>query len=397
MSNQPAPPNSRLLSFVFVFTVLAAMLPAAVSFAVNSQPVNLWVFVILGTLHIVLGVSGLDGLERKGKRNGIFLYAYFSLQAALILAMLVIARGYELTWLLIFPLTSQAVTSFSSRAGAILGALLLLAVLFSGGISQSLSDFVLPALGVSAGIFFVIAFTEFAERQSAARAEVERLNLELAQANQKLRQFAAQAQELAVANERNRLAREIHDSLGHYLTVINVQLEAAGQVFERDPLKAILTMRKAQSLAQEGLADIRRSVAALRASPVENRPLQAAVGALVEESHAAGIITNFVVTGMPRPLGPQAELTLYRAAQEGLTNVRKHARASRADVRLGYRQDGSVLFVIQDNGVGGSGLNNEIGGFGLLGVKERVQLLGGKVLIHSAKGDGFTLEVELPG
>jgi len=340
-------------------------------------------------------VYAFERLDEQRNRSAILLY--FAVQSAIVLAMLVIARGQWLTGLLIFPLTSQAVTSFSAKAAAGLGVLLIAAAIFPDRVPESLRDLLFPALSLFSGLLFVIAFTRFAERQSAARADVERLNLELAEANRKLRESAAQAQELAVATERNRLAREIHDSLGHYLTVINMQLEAAGQVFERDPLKAILTMRKAQSLAQEGLADIRRSVAALRASPVENRPLQAAVGALVEESHAAGIITNFVVTGMPRPLGPQVELTLYRAAQEGLTNVRKHARASRADVRLGYRQDGSVLFVIQDNGVGGSGLNNEIGGFGLLGVKERVQLLGGKVLIHSAKGDGFTLEVELPG
>ena len=97
-------------------------------------------------------------------------------------------------------------------------------------------------------------------------------------------------------------------------------------------------------------------------------------------------------TGAPRPLPPRAELTLYRAAQEALTNVRKHARASRADVTLDYGAD-SARLVVRDNGVGAADVS---GGFGLVGVRERVQLLDGSLRIHTAEGEGFTLEAEVP-
>jgi signal transduction histidine kinase len=247
---------------------------------------------------------------------------------------------------------------------------------------------------VAAGIMFVGVFTHFALSERAARAEVERLAAEQRAANQKLREYAAQVEELATTKERNRVAREIHDSLGHYLTVINVQLEAAQVLLASDPVRATAALRQAQSLTQEGLADVRRSVAAIRAAPTGDRPLPEAVAELAEECRAAGIVTQLDVRGAPRALSLQTDLTLYRAAQEALTNVRKHARASRADLTLDYAAGDRVRLVVQDNGVGSAAPD---GGFGLLGLRERAQLVGGTVQIHTEPGQGFRLEVGAPG
>jgi signal transduction histidine kinase len=177
------------------------------------------------------------------------------------------------------------------------------------------------------GLVFVVAFTQIAVNERKARAEVERLAA-------KLRQYAAPVEELAITKERNRLAREIHDSLGHYLTIINVQIEAARAVIETDRQRALDGLSKAQQLVQKGLAEVRRSVTALRASPIEDLPLPDAIAKLVDECSAAGTATECKVTGAPRPLTSQARLTLYRAAQEGLTNVRKHSQATRATLTL---------------------------------------------------------------
>lgn len=117
------------------------------------------------------------------------------------------------------------------------------------------------------------------------------------------------------------------------------------------------------------------------------------MAALVDECRAANVPAELIINGEPIDLSPQAELTLYRAAQEGLTNVRKHARASRATVTLEYYGAHAVRLVIEDNGVGGDASN---GGFGLLGVRERAQLLGGSVRVRSVPNEGFVLEVELP-
>ena len=142
------------------------------------------------------------------------------------------------------------------------------------------------------------------------------------------------------------------------------------------------------------MTDVRRSVAALHALPTENRPLAEALAGLAEECRASGIAIDLTISGTPRQIGPQAELTLYRAAQEGLTNVRKHAQAERATVALDYGADNLVRVVIEDDGVGANDANS---GFGLLGVRERAQILGGAVRTTTSRGRGFKLEVELPG
>jgi signal transduction histidine kinase len=169
-------------------------------------------------------------------------------------------------------------------------------------------------------------------------------------------------------------------------------------VLEHNRETALDAFDKAQTLAQEGLAEVRRSVAALRASPLDTRPLPEAVGDLVDECRAAGIATDYAVPGEVRTLDLQAEQVLYRAAQEGMTNVRKHAQASHAQVTLAYPEAAGdtamVRLTIRDYGVGS---DDPSGGFGLIGIQERVRLLGGEMHIETAPGEGFTLTVAVPG
>ena len=216
---------------------------------------------------------------------------------------------------------------------------------------------------------------------------------ELADANRHLGAYAAQAEELAAARERNRLAREIHDTLGHYLTVVRVQLEAALAVHERGPDLAMDAVRKAQALVGEGLREIRNSIAALRAAPLERRTLCEALLALVAESETGGLAVKMEVQGAERELSAAASLTLYRAAQEGLTNVRKHAAGARPRLLLAFGSTDTVSLTVSDDGPGSETTN---GGFGLLGLRERAALLGGKFSTRTAPGSGFTLTIELP-
>jgi signal transduction histidine kinase len=248
-------------------------------------------------------------------------------------------------------------------------------------------DAIAIALVYGTGIVFVVVFTRVAASEREARTE-------LAEANQRLREHAAQVEELATTKERNRLAREIHDSLGHYLTVVNIQIGAAQAILAQDEPRALDHLAKAQTLTQEGLAEVRRSVAALRASPTESRPLTEALAKLVEQWKAAGMNAHLDVAGMVRSLTPHAELTLYRAAQEALTNAGKHANATQVGITLSYGNDDSVRLRVEDDGVGNA---DSQGGFGLLGVRERVQLLSGEMHVHTKIGGGFALEVELPG
>lgn len=164
-----------------------------------------------------------------------------------------------------------------------------------------------------------------------------------------------------------------------------------------DPARAHDALDKAQSLTQEGLREIRRSVSALRSSPLDNKPLAEALRQVVAEGRAAGLTADLEVLGAPRPLTPAAELTLYRAGQEGLTNTRKHAAAAHARLALDFRAPNRVSLTVTDDGTGSIADPQCTGGFGLLGLRERAHLLGGTVRVQTAPGAGFTLAVEVPG
>jgi signal transduction histidine kinase len=299
-------------------------------------------------------------------------------------------------WLASMPLVAMAVTRLSPlwRWPVYLGVLagLTVPVAFRFGPEAAVN------VGVSfvPAIVFVVIFVRLLVRSEEARRTAEGLAGKLEAANRQLALYVTQAEELATSKERNRLAREIHDSLGHYLTVINVQLEAARAVMAADPARALDALVKAQTLAREGLGAVRQSVAALRESPLSQRSLAEAIATLVEESNSAGILSELVVQGAWRPLDAKSELALYRAAQEGLTNVRKHARASRVDLLLDFSHPAKVRLVIQDNGVGAAAQGAN-GGFGLVGIRERVSLLGGELQMATAPGEGYRLAVELPG
>jgi signal transduction histidine kinase len=243
-------------------------------------------------------------------------------------------------------------------------------------------------LGILAAAAFTAVVTELLRREQRARAE-------LADANLRLRDYAAQAEELATTRERNRVARDIHDGLGHHLTVVQMQVQAARAVLPSDPVKADAVLAKAQQQSTEALAEVRRSVAALR-EPRTSPPLANALKALAADTSAAGVPTDLEVAGTVRAVSPNVEEALFRAAQEGLTNVRKHSGAARARLVLDYRPDGTLRLEVCDDGTGTAGAG-DVSGFGLLGVRERASRLGGSVDVESAPGRGTTLRLAVPG
>jgi signal transduction histidine kinase len=385
-------------NFAFVATAVAAY---ASTLASGSGPL----FGPYGPLLLALGAAyllvGQIGISTIGAGSPLWHgLLYFTVQLALTSLVLYYSQLDGFITLLLFPLASNALEMLPRRWTLLVLALLVadfaLVALLLGSPSTALGG----SFVVASGVLFVATFTQIAIRERTTRQEVERLAAALGQANQQLREYAAQVEELATIQERNRLAREIHDTLGHYLTVINVQLAAAQAVLASDQPRALEAMRQAQTLTQEGLSEVRRSVAALRAAPTAGQPLPQALEALAEDCRAAGILTALTVQGRPRPLAAPTEQALYRAAQEALTNIRKHARASRADVVLDYGASATepVRLSVSDNGVGAvPEAAASAAGFGLLGVRERLTLLGGQARLITSPGAGFRLEVEAPG
>jgi len=244
-----------------------------------------------------------------------------------------------------------------------------------------------------AGQIFIVVFTQMAVSEERARSEVEKLVGELELANQNLREYSVKVEELAITKERNRMAREIHDGLGHYLTTIYMQIQAALAVMKTDPQKTSESMNTALLLTQEALVDVRRSVAALREIPGESVALQSEIRKVLNGCESVGIQADLQVTGAPRILSPQTRLTIFRAIQEGVNNTCKHAHAKHMSVMLDYSNRSSVRLLIADDGIGSDDLD---GGFGLLGMKERVHLLKGDVTVRTSPGNGFLLEISIP-
>jgi signal transduction histidine kinase len=356
-----------------------AFLTLVVEATVAEQPL---VAITLAAVFAVLAVVAYGWIDRQApaRRRG-FAVAYVAVQLALGYLVFGASGAGVGGTLLLMVLVSQSVLLLPLPAAALVAAAIPLV-----HIGMSLGDGLRNGLGTLAAAAFTAVVTELLRREQRARAE-------LADANARLRGYAAQAEELATTQERNRVARDIHDGLGHHLTVVQMQVQAARAVLASDPGKADAVLAKAQQQSTDALAEVRRSVAALR-EPRATPPLGDALEGLAADTTAAGVPTELEVAGTVRGLPPATEESLYRAAQEGLTNVRKHAAAGRARLVLDYRDDGTVRLEVCDDGRGAS-LRGD--GFGLMGLRERAERLGGSVAVESAPGRGTTLRVAVPG
>lgn len=241
---------------------------------------------------------------------------------------------------------------------------------------------------------FTIICVQMVVATERSHAEARRIALRLEAANAELAANALQAEELAAARERSRMAREIHDLIGHYLTVVRVQLEAALGIYGSDPGKALDAVRNARECAGEGLREIRSSVEALRAGPLENRSLCEALLALITESERAGQRVHLIVEGNERPVSAASAHTIYRAAQESLTNARKHVPNARVTLELAFTSRDELILNVSDDGPGPP--ENFTPGFGLTGLRERTALIGGSLDLKHDSTVGFSFVLTIP-
>ncbi|BBC25942.1 sensor histidine kinase [Pseudanabaena sp. ABRG5-3] len=213
---------------------------------------------------------------------------------------------------------------------------------------------------------------------------------ELMVANNRLREYAIQVEELATVQERNRIAREIHDSLGHSLTGFNLHLEAALQLLQSEPDEAKQLLLEAKQLGSTALNDVRVSVRALRSEPLEGRSFKSAIQSLVEEfQRSTGIAAQTDIdnlTDSDRQISPQLKIIVYRIVQESLTNISKHSEASLVNISCQVRNQ-DLEIVIEDNGKGFD-ITQNVSGFGLQGMQERVMAVSGNLEVKTSQGNG---------
>jgi signal transduction histidine kinase len=215
----------------------------------------------------------------------------------------------------------------------------------------------------------------------------------------RLVQERATAERAAVAEERSRIARELHDVIGHEVTVIALQADAAAAALAKAPERAAAPIEAIRSSAVEALGEMRRVVGMLRAAEEEDlrpQPGLADVAALVEQSRAAGARVDLTLQPPARPTHASVELAAYRLVQEALTNARRHAPGAPVDVRVVGDDTEVVVEVVnrQDGAIPTP--REESSGFGLVGMRERVRLLGGRLDAGPTDGGGFALTARLP-
>ena len=211
-------------------------------------------------------------------------------------------------------------------------------------------------------------------------------------------QLFRRSADLGAAEERNRLARELHDTLAQGLTAVLLQLETADALLEAkaDGARIRRAVQHAMTSTRVGLEETRRSMLDLRAAPLEGRTLAQALAQLVEELQPQQQFRiNFTVTGANTPLPSRLEVGLYRIAQEGLANVMRHAQAQTVLLSLAVLPEQARL-VIEDDGVGFEPAEIRGEHFGLTGINERTKLLGGHLRVASEPGSGTRLDVSIP-
>jgi signal transduction histidine kinase len=262
----------------------------------------------------------------------------------------------------------------------------------------SLTKFVEAAITVPiylGGFFFFVTFANATHQANEARAESQRLLDELQTTHRKLQEYAAQAEQLAVAEERNRLSREMHDTIGHRLTVAAVQLEGAQKLISKDPNKAEQMAGTVREQVREALNELRQTVATLREPLESDLPLAVSLKRLVDGfEEATGITIHLLLPESFPEMSAEHRLAIYRTAQEALTNVQKHAEAQQVWLQVS-RQEDILTLRVSDNGKGMME-RKEAAGFGLRGIQERAAQLGGEFRLEARKGGGAQVCLSLP-
>jgi signal transduction histidine kinase len=303
----------------------------------------------------------------------------------------------------LFPtlITMYSVAAHTDLPRALLG----FAIGFAGSLTEVSLDPEVVTVGDIAlvqGFFFVflggaswlVGRYVRGRRVDASRSEDRASRLEREQSEREL---------AAAAAERGRIARELHDVIAHSVSLMGVQAGAVERVLQRDPDKALEALRSIQSTARESVGELRRLLGILRAQEeplgTSPQPGLAALGSLVEGNRSAGLSVGLTVEGDVRAVPAGVELSAYRVIQEALTNARKHAPGSSAQVRLCYRSGEVELVVINSASSAANGrprTPTQNSGHGLVGMRERVAIYGGSLEARPEPDGGFLVRARIP-
>jgi signal transduction histidine kinase len=281
--------------------------------------------------------------------------------------------------------------------------------LYEGWVTSPLTDWPLSVdlgwLVLQAAMMAMVGYTivRLVSTQREQREALAQAYQQQAAANKRLQRYTTTLEELTISRERNRLARELHDTLAHSLSAVTVQLEAVRSLWQVDPLRARRMLDEADVIIRRGLTEARRAMQSLRASPLQESGLILALRSLAEtaaERCGAGLELR-LPDQIDGALSPMVEQGVYRIAQEALENVVRHAEAQ--SIRLCLEQDGhSLTLTVEDDGRGIADSVGQVpeidhhGHLGIRGMEERANVVGGRLQIDGRGGEGTIVRLTVP-
>jgi signal transduction histidine kinase len=330
-------------------------------------------------------------------RRLVYLYAINAALTAVAVLLLMFMGEFDSFALLFIPPCVLSALYFSRRSASVWIAVIVVLMVAALAIHFPADEMLSYAIIYPASILLVIGLVSLARQAEEAKARSERLLADLEQANRKLQAYALQVEEMAAANERNRLARELHDSVTQTIFGLTLSAEAARILLDRDPIRAAGQLDHIQELAKNALAEMRALIQQLHPAPVDAEGLIPCLRRLAAERRVSyGLNVDLKISG-ERRLPVTIERELFQVAKEGLSNIIKHAQADQAAIMLMLEDQNRVTMCIEDDGIGfdADALQPSPGHLGLTSMSERVHALGGTLSIETRPGMGTRIRVEL--
>jgi len=380
----------RLFTWFLTLVVVVMYIWALTENLSLRQPLTFFLFTFLVAVHVILHWQ----IEKIIVTPRVF-PVYSLVQGGLAFIICWLAGLEAMVFTLFMALIGEAVGMFGLTRRALLASAFFLALnMLSLNQITSLVAAGWSLLGIIPILVLTLIYTILYKRQAEAREQAQNLAGELESTNRQLAEYAAQVEDLSIANERQRMARELHDTLSQGLAGLILQLEAAdAHLINQHNDKAQSIIGNAMEQARLTLADARRAIDDLRKPSSDD--LDSALRLELDRfTSATGIPVRFHPVPTP-PLPDPVKETLIRALAEALTNIAHHAQARNVEVHLRMK-DKSLSLTIQDDGQGFDPSAIPSGHYGILGIKERIRLVNGTFEIQSENGKGALLKVEIP-
>jgi signal transduction histidine kinase len=382
---KPRTNRRNLLLYPAVLGYIAVFVTGILDLNATLRPIAALLLALFGIVYFLLDIKTASRW---------FTYTRTGIETLLVAGLLILKPGWGVFPILFFLISPALMADYPFRIGLywLTSFSLVTAIIFF--VEEGLIGLV-AMLPFVAGYFFFAIFGWTTVQAEKERCRSEQLLSELQQAHQQLQEYTSRVEELTIAQERNRIAREMHDTLGHRLTIAAVQLEGAQRLVYTDPERTDRILGTVREQVRDGLGELRRTVAMLRASVEEDMPIQEALVKLASQvQEATGLNIHLTIEDCPTNLPAAYRLGLYRAAQECLTNIQRHAKASEAWLHLEERER-KITLLVSDNGVGISPEQMKAG-LGLSGLGERATILGGDLFIDPRPCGGTQITFRFP-